>query len=121
VLLPFYTVARTSAFCSAFSSHSSIASLWSMHPASCHTVTSVYFSPITSSSVGPSLDASTATSCWRVRRSALTQPQRRKVALDVAKGMHYLHTAFQLPIIHRDLKSPNLLLLNPPDLSSASL
>ena len=25
-----------------------------------------------------------------------------------------------LPIIHRDLKSPNLLLLNPPDVSSAS-
>ena len=37
-----------------------------------------------------------------------------KVALDVAEGMEYLHTTFELPVIHRDLKSPNLLLASPP-------
>jgi serine/threonine protein kinase len=42
-----------------------------------------------------------------------------KVALDVARGMEYLHTALerdghQQPLIHRDLKSPNLLLVAPP-------
>jgi serine/threonine protein kinase len=45
--------------------------------------------------------------------------QVRKVALDVARGMDYLHTAFEKdgevqPVIHRDLKSPNLLLAQPP-------
>ena len=62
-----------------------------------------------------------------------TTAQTLKVALDVAKGMAYLHTAFQetrvgtkkqtrsgkahtidKPIVHRDLKSPNLLLRFPP-------
>lgn len=44
-----------------------------------------------------------------------------KSALDVARGMAYLHTAFEMqsnhhaqPIIHRDLKSPNLLLATDP-------
>eukprot|EP01101_Sappina_pedata_P003071 TRINITY_DN13289_c0_g1_i2.p1 TRINITY_DN13289_c0_g1~~TRINITY_DN13289_c0_g1_i2.p1 ORF type:complete len:597 (+),score=147.61 TRINITY_DN13289_c0_g1_i2:33-1823(+) len=32
-----------------------------------------------------------------------------KIALDVARGMHYLHTLEQ-PIIHRDLRSPNIFL-----------
>eukprot|EP01049_Picozoa_sp_SAG25_P003766 SAG25_NODE_223_length_11586_cov_9.792635_1_plen_895_part_00 len=47
--------------------------------------------------------------------------QTRKVALDVAQGMAYLHTAFhdsahqQQAIVHRDLKSPNLLLAACPD------
>ncbi len=36
---------------------------------------------------------------WRVRLS---------MALDAAKGMNYLHTS-DPPVIHRDLKSPNLL------------
>ena len=62
-----------------------------------------------------------------------TTAQTLKVALDVAQGMAYLHTAFQetrvgtkketrsgkantidKPIVHRDLKSPNLLLRFPP-------
>ena len=30
------------------------------------------------------------------------------MALDAAKGMNYLHTS-DPPVIHRDLKSPNLL------------
>lgn len=34
--------------------------------------------------------------------------RRLRMTLDVARGMHYLHTC-RPPIIHRDLKSPNLL------------
>jgi serine/threonine protein kinase len=37
-----------------------------------------------------------------------------KVALDVCQGMRYLHTAFDKPIVHRDLKSPNILFVDPP-------
>jgi serine/threonine protein kinase len=32
---------------------------------------------------------------------------RWRIALDVAKGMNYLHS-FQPPIVHRDLRSPNV-------------
>lgn len=35
------------------------------------------------------------------------------MAFDTAKGMAYLHTQFETPIIHRDLKSLNLLLAQP--------
>lgn len=38
----------------------------------------------------------------------LEEKRRMKMALDVAKGMNYLHTS-QTTIVHRDLKSPNLL------------
>lgn len=50
-----------------------------------------------------------------------TVEQVLKSALDVARGMNYLHTAFKMqssnhtqPIIHRDLKTPNLLLATDP-------
>ena len=43
-----------------------------------------------------------------------------KMALDIASGMEYLHTSFEQPIIHRDLKSPNLLLASPPPPSGAA-
>jgi len=39
----------------------------------------------------------------------ITWTQKLKMCLDIAKAMHYLHT-FQPQIIHRDLKSLNLLL-----------
>ncbi|KAJ7958349.1 Mitogen-activated protein kinase kinase kinase [Quillaja saponaria] len=38
----------------------------------------------------------------------LDEKRRMRMALDVAKGMNYLHTSHPI-IVHRDLKSPNLL------------
>ncbi|PIN02509.1 Tyrosine kinase [Handroanthus impetiginosus] len=38
----------------------------------------------------------------------IDEKRRIKMALDVAKGMNYLHTSHPI-IVHRDLKSPNLL------------
>lgn len=43
----------------------------------------------------------------------LSWKQKLNISLDVAKGMNYLHNAFEQPIIHRDLKSLNLLLQTP--------
>lgn len=40
--------------------------------------------------------------------AALDWPRRLAMALDAAKGMNYLHSS-DPPVIHRDLKSPNLL------------
>jgi len=39
--------------------------------------------------------------------------QKMMIALDVAKGMTYLHNAFGSAILHRDLKSLNLLITQP--------
>ncbi|KAH7622771.1 hypothetical protein Ndes2526B_g02043 [Nannochloris sp. 'desiccata'] len=38
----------------------------------------------------------------------MDERRRLQMALDVARGMNYLHTC-RPPVIHRDLKSPNLL------------
>lgn len=38
----------------------------------------------------------------------LDDKRRLRMALDVARGMNYLHSC-RPPIVHRDLKSPNLL------------
>jgi serine/threonine protein kinase len=43
----------------------------------------------------------------------LSWKQKYSMALDVSKGMTYLHNAFDTPILHRDLKSLNLLLTQP--------
>uniref|UniRef100_A0A453NSF0 Protein kinase domain-containing protein n=1 Tax=Aegilops tauschii subsp. strangulata TaxID=200361 RepID=A0A453NSF0_AEGTS len=40
--------------------------------------------------------------------SKVDETRRLKMAFDVAKGMNYLHTSHPT-IVHRDLKSPNLL------------
>ncbi|KAK9141516.1 hypothetical protein Syun_010916 [Stephania yunnanensis] len=42
--------------------------------------------------------------------SALTWHIRLKIALDVARGLEYLHENSNPPVIHRDLKSSNILL-----------
>ena len=42
-------------------------------------------------------------------KASLAEDRRRiRLCIDVAKGMHYLHTCIPI-IVHRDLKSPNLL------------
>ena len=65
---------------------------------------------------GNSLDHQLYVQAWRPSHA-----QVLKVASDVAKGMAYLHTRYNTPdglhtqpIIHRDLKSPNLLLVRDP-------
>ncbi|KAJ8563130.1 hypothetical protein K7X08_031582 [Anisodus acutangulus] len=44
------------------------------------------------------------------RGSALTWHHRMKIALDAARGIEYLHEHCNPPVIHRDLKSSNILL-----------
>lgn len=39
---------------------------------------------------------------------ALEEKHRVRMAMDIARGMNYLHSC-RPPVIHRDLKSPNLL------------
>ncbi|KAE8656624.1 putative receptor-like protein kinase [Hibiscus syriacus] len=42
--------------------------------------------------------------------SSLTWDKRMKIALDTARGLEYLHEHCNPPVIHRDLKSSNILL-----------
>lgn len=44
----------------------------------------------------------------RMNRKSIDQEMRTRFIYDTAKGMSYLHH-FERPILHRDLKSPNLL------------
>ncbi len=44
-----------------------------------------------------------------VRKTDLTWQFRLKIALGISSGMHFLHSASP-PIVHRDLKSPNILM-----------
>ncbi|KAL9233032.1 hypothetical protein vseg_008075 [Gypsophila vaccaria] len=43
---------------------------------------------------------------------ALTWPQRVKIAYGAAKGLEYLHEKVQPPIVHRDVRSSNVLLFD---------
>ncbi|KAK8505410.1 hypothetical protein V6N13_045848 [Hibiscus sabdariffa] len=42
--------------------------------------------------------------------SSLTWQRRMKIAMDIARGLEYLHEHCNPPVIHRDLKSSNILL-----------
>ncbi|GMJ07754.1 hypothetical protein like AT2G25220 [Hibiscus trionum] len=42
--------------------------------------------------------------------SSLTWHRRMKIAMDIARGLEYLHEHCNPPVIHRDLKSSNILL-----------
>lgn len=57
------------------------------------------------------LEFCTKGTLWSILHSSmeLSWEDRRRFALDTAKGMHYLHS-FSVPILHRDLKSLNLLI-----------
>jgi serine/threonine protein kinase len=73
---------------------------------------------------GGSLDKQLYTERWRPDPIQLLQG-----ALDIARGVEHLHTHFERggqeskrctsPVIHRDLKSPNILLDRPPPLGKA--
>ena len=67
---------------------------------------------------GKALDHQLYVEGWRPN-----ELQVLKAAVDVARGMRHLHHHFQIdgrprPVVHRDLKSPNLLLTSPPPRSS---
>ncbi|CAL4888802.1 unnamed protein product [Urochloa decumbens] len=51
---------------------------------------------------------------WLHRRhkhwSPLDWPTRLSIAVDVARGLSYMHHGFTRPVIHRDVKSSNILL-----------
>jgi len=58
--------------------------------------------------------------CFRIQSIMLNDQQLISIATDIARGIQYLHGCctneeMQLPFIHRDLKSPNILINPPPE------
>ena len=45
-----------------------------------------------------------------LEKSSLTRPQIVKIATDVSAALNYLHLWTPVPILHRDVSSPNVLL-----------
>jgi sterile alpha motif and leucine zipper containing kinase AZK len=54
-------------------------------------------------------ESGTLWSLLQQKNTELCWEERRRLALDTAKGMNYLHER-STPVLHRDLKSLNLLL-----------
>ena len=52
------------------------------------------------------------TGCDTMRDSNLEWQKRYDIILGIACGIAYLHEEVQPPIIHRDIKAPNILLDN---------
>ncbi|KAH7435267.1 hypothetical protein KP509_06G056700 [Ceratopteris richardii] len=44
------------------------------------------------------------------KKPVLSWPDRQRIVMDTVKGLTYLHTGVQPPIIHRDIKTSNILL-----------
>lgn len=44
------------------------------------------------------------------QKALLSWPVRKKILLEVARGLHYLHALAHPKIIHRDIKASNILL-----------
>uniref|UniRef100_A0A6B2L0F3 Protein kinase domain-containing protein n=1 Tax=Arcella intermedia TaxID=1963864 RepID=A0A6B2L0F3_9EUKA len=55
----------------------------------------------------PGRDLSKIVRDQRISNEEFHWKLRCKIALDIARGMSYLHTQFSPPITHRDLRSPN--------------
>jgi serine/threonine protein kinase len=48
--------------------------------------------------------------CTQDQETALQWQTRLSIGVDTARGIVHLHAAFEKPLIHRDIKSANILL-----------